>query len=69
MPAHRAALKRAAYLPTKGELAMTTVTLENIWQQVEQLPPVAQLKLARLIEERQAQPRKPPRDKRVPCEP
>lgn len=48
---------------------MSTITLENILHQVEQLPPVEQLRLAHLIEERQAHPNKPPLDQRVPCAP
>ena len=48
---------------------MSTITVENILQQVIQLPRTEQRRLAHLIEEQQAQPTKPPLDKRVPCEP
>lgn len=48
---------------------MSTITLENILHQVEQLSPIEQLHLAHLITERQSPASKPPLDKRVPCEP
>ena len=48
---------------------MSTITVENILQQVIQLPRTEQRRLAHLIEAQQAQPTKPPLDKRVLCEP
>ncbi|MGH9766940.1 MAG: DUF5678 domain-containing protein [Blastocatellia bacterium] len=52
---------------------MSTITVENILQQIDQLPPVEQSRLARLLEERRAelarQPAKAPRDKRLPDRP
>src|SRR5215468_9098742 len=52
---------------------MSTVTVENILRQIDQLPPVEQSRLARLLEERRAeqspQPAKAPRDKRLPDRP
>jgi Family of unknown function (DUF5678) len=47
--------------------------VENILRQIDQLPPVEQSRLARLLEERRAegasQPAKAPRDKRLPDRP
>lgn len=53
---------------------MSTITVENIFQQIVQLPPAEQRRLAHLIEEQQveeqpAKPIKPPLDKRVPAQP
>jgi hypothetical protein len=52
---------------------MSTITVENILRQIDQLPPVEQSRLARLLEERRAerasQPAKAPRDKRLPDRP
>lgn len=52
---------------------MSTITVENILQQIDQLPPFEQSRLARLLEERRAarapQPAKAPRDKRLPDRP
>src|SRR5262245_24949015 len=52
---------------------MSTITVENILRQIDQLPPVEQSRLARLLEERRAerapQPAKAPRDKRLPNRP
>ncbi len=52
---------------------MSTITVENILQQIDHLPPVEQNRLARLLEERRAglspQPAKAPRDKRLPDQP
>lgn len=52
---------------------MSTITVENILQQIDQLPPFEQSRLARLLEERRAepppQPAKAPRDKRLPDQP
>ncbi len=52
---------------------MSTITVENILQQIDQLPPFEQSRLARLLEERCAerasQPAKAPRDKRLPDQP
>ena len=52
---------------------MSTITVENILQQIDQLPPVEQHRLAHLLAERRAangaQPAKPPRDKRLPDRP
>jgi hypothetical protein len=49
---------------------MSTITVENILQQIDQLLPFEQSRLARLPEERRAerapQPAKEPRDKRLP---
>ncbi len=52
---------------------MSTITVENILKQIDQLPIFEQNRLARLLEERRAQqapkPAKPPRDKRLPDRP
>jgi hypothetical protein len=52
---------------------MSTITVENILRQINQLPPVEQSRLAQLLEERRAeresQPAKAPRDKRLPDQP
>jgi hypothetical protein len=52
---------------------MSTITVENILRQIDQLPPVEQRRLARLLEERRAErashPAKAPRDKRLPDRP
>ena len=52
---------------------MSTVTVENILRQIDQLSPVEQRRLARLLEERRAEratrPTKAPRDKRLPDRP
>jgi len=53
---------------------MSTITVENILQQIIQLPPAEQIRLAHLIEEQrieepQAKPGKAPLDKRVPAQP
>lgn len=52
---------------------MSTITVENILQQIDQLPPVEQCRLAQLLEDRRAeqspQPAKAPRDKRLPNRP
>ncbi len=52
---------------------MSTITVENILRQIDQLPPVEQRRLAQLLEERCAeqapQPAKAPRDKRLPDRP
>ncbi len=52
---------------------MSTITVENILQQIDQLPPFEQSRLARLLEERRAertpQLAKAPRDKRLPDQP
>ena len=57
----------------RNEQAMSTITVENILKQIDQLPPVEQSRLARLLEERRAeqspQPAKPLRDKRLPNRP
>jgi hypothetical protein len=49
---------------------MSTITVENILQQIDQLPPFEQSRLAQLLEERRVrqapQPAKAPRDKRLP---
>lgn len=52
---------------------MSTITVEHILKQVDQLPPVEQSRLARLLEERRAEQSsgcaKAPRDKRLPDRP
>src|SRR5262245_65734680 len=52
---------------------MSTITVENILRQIDQLPPVEQRRLARLLEERRAERAarhaKAPRDKRLPDRP
>lgn len=48
---------------------MSTITVENILQQIVQLPPAEQRRLAHLMEEQQAKPGKAPLDKRVPAQP
>jgi hypothetical protein len=52
---------------------MSTITVENILRQIDQLPLVEQHRLARLLESRRAeeapQPAKAPRDKRLPDRP
>lgn len=52
---------------------MSTITVENILQQIDQLPPFEQSRLAQLLEERRVerapQPTKAPRDKRLPDQP
>jgi Family of unknown function (DUF5678) len=57
----------------RSEQVMSTVTVESILRQIDQLPPVEQRRLARLLDERRAerasQPAKAPRDKRLPNRP
>ena len=52
---------------------MSTITVETILRQIDQLQPVEQRRLVRLLEERRAeqssQPAKAPRDKRLPDRP
>jgi hypothetical protein len=52
---------------------MSTGAVENILRQIDQLSPVEQSRLARLLEERRAErasePAKAPRDKRLPDRP
>jgi hypothetical protein len=49
---------------------MSTITVENILQQVEQLPPPEQFRLRALLNEKPLPMRtKAPRDKRLPPEP
>jgi hypothetical protein len=52
---------------------MSTITVENILRQIDQLSPVEQRRLAQLLEERRAerapQLSKAPRDKRLPDRP
>jgi hypothetical protein len=52
---------------------MSTITVEHILKQIDQLPPVEQSRLARLLEERRAEQSsgftKAPRDKRLPDRP
>ncbi len=52
---------------------MSTITAENILQQIEQLPPLEQIKLDQLLAARHtaqsATHTKPPRDKRLPAKP
>jgi len=54
----------------RNKQAMSTITVENILQQIDQLPPFEQSRLAQLLEERRVewvpQPAKAPRDKRLP---
>ncbi|MEP7343169.1 MAG: DUF5678 domain-containing protein [Acidobacteriota bacterium] len=47
---------------------MSSITVENILQQIVQLPPAEQRRLAHLMEEQQAKPGKAPLDKRVPAQ-
>ena len=50
--------------------SITTITVENILQQVEQLPPPEQFRLRVLLNEKPLPARtKPPRDKRLPNAP
>jgi Family of unknown function (DUF5678) len=52
---------------------MSTITVENILRQIDQLPPVEQSRLARVLDERRAgqssRSAKAPRDKRLPDRP
>lgn len=52
---------------------MSTITVETILQQIEQLPLREQVRLEHLLEERRALPHlqsgKPPRDRRLPAKP
>lgn len=51
---------------------MSAVTVEQILQQIEQLPLLEQVRLEQMLEERRTTPvpsAKPPRDKRLPAKP
>jgi Family of unknown function (DUF5678) len=57
----------------RSEQLMSTITVENILRQIDQLPPVEQNRLERLLEQRRvkqsSQQSKTPRDKRLPDRP